>query len=543
MADPKGFMTTPRQDWPRRPVEERVRDWDEVYVPGALLPIVSKQADRCMDCGIPFCHDACPLGNLIPEWNDLVSREDWRAASDRLHATNNFPEFTGRLCPAPCEAGCVLAINQPAVTIKNVEVAVADRAWELGFTPPRPPERLSGRTVAVIGSGPAGLAAAQQLTRAGHTVAVYEKDDRLGGLMRYGIPEFKMEKRHLERRIEQMRAEGTKFRTSTAVGRDIDAAELRARYDAVVIATGATAWRELDVPGRELAGVRQAMEYLPLANRVREGDLEVSPLSAAGQHVVIVGGGDTGADCLGTAIREGAASVTQLDIYVQPGAERDEDAEPWPTYPKVYRLSAAHEEARDLRTAPAAIADARLFAASTLRFTGDTDGHVRSLHLVEVDARRRPVPDSGRSLPADLVLLALGFSGPDQEDGLVGQLGLELEPRGTVSRDAEFATNVPGVFAAGDAARGQSLIVWAIAEGRAAAAAVDRHLTEVHNRRHRSVRTTAPWPYSGSPGASDPAGRLPSWLRPPPGGRRRKRRTWQKRPSADAPDPADAAQR
>ncbi|CAM5686055.1 glutamate synthase (NADPH) OS=Streptomyces alboniger OX=132473 GN=CP975_08440 PE=4 SV=1 [Streptomyces alboniger] len=295
--------------------------------------------------------------------------------------------------------------------------------------------------------------------------------------MRYGIPEFKMEKRHLERRIEQMRAEGTKFRTSTAVGRDIDAAELRARYDAVVIATGATAWRELDVPGRELAGVRQAMEYLPLANRVREGDLEVSPLSAAGQHVVIVGGGDTGADCLGTAIREGAASVTQLDIYVQPGAERDEDAEPWPTYPKVYRLSAAHEEARDLRTAPAAIADARLFAASTLRFTGDTDGHVRSLHLVEVDARRRPVPDSGRSLPADLVLLALGFSGPDQEDGLVGQLGLELEPRGTVSRDAEFATNVPGVFAAGDAARGQSLIVWAIAEGRAVAAAVDRHLT------------------------------------------------------------------
>ncbi len=477
MADPKGFLTTPREDWARRPVEERVRDWDEVYVPGALLPIISKQADRCMDCGIPFCHEACPLGNLIPEWNDLVARKDWQAAADRLHATNNFPEFTGRLCPAPCEAGCVLAINQPAVTIKNVECAIADRAWEEGFAPPQPPDRLSGRTVAVIGSGPTGLAAAQQLTRAGHTVVVYEKDDRLGGLMRYGIPEFKMEKRHLERRLEQMRAEGTKFRTSTAVGQDVGAAELRARYDAIVIATGATAWRELTVPGRELAGIQQAMEYLPLANRVCEGDLESSPMSAAGKHVVIVGGGDTGADCLGTAVREGAASVTQLDIYAQAGAERDDDVEPWPTYPKVYRLSAAHEEAGELRTAPAADADARLFAASTLRFTGDEHGHVRSLHLVEVDAERRPLPDTGRMLPADLVLLALGFSGPDRRDGLVDQLGLAMEARGTVARHADFTTNVPGVFAAGDAARGQSLIVWAIAEGRAVAAAVDRHLT------------------------------------------------------------------
>ncbi|MFJ8597727.1 glutamate synthase subunit beta [Streptomyces shenzhenensis] len=477
MADPKGFMTTPREEWPRRPVEERVRDWDEVYVPGALLPIISKQADRCMDCGIPFCHDVCPLGNLIPEWNDLVAREDWRAAADRLHATNNFPEFTGRLCPAPCEAGCVLAINQPAVTIKNVECAIADRAWEEGFTPPRPPDRLSGRTVAVIGSGPTGLAAAQQLTRAGHTVAVYERADRVGGLLRYGIPSFKMEKRHLERRLEQMRAEGTRFRTSTRVGRDVAADELRTRYDAVVIATGATAWRELPVPGRELAGVHQAMEYLPLSNRVGEGDLVVSPLCAAGKHVVIVGGGDTGADCLGTAVRDGAASVTQLDIYAQPGADRDEDAEPWPTYPKIYRLSAAHEEARDLVTAPAADADARLFAASTLRFTGDGTGHVRSLHLVEVDAARRPLPGTGRTLPADLVLLALGFSGPDRADGLVDQLGLAMHARGTIARDAGFATNVPGVFAAGDAARGQSLIVWAIAEGRAVAAAVDRYLT------------------------------------------------------------------
>ncbi|MFJ4031715.1 glutamate synthase subunit beta [Streptomyces griseoluteus] len=476
MADPKGFMSTPRQEWPRRPVAERVRDWDEIYVPGALLPIVSAQANRCMDCGVPFCHDACPLGNLIPEWNDLVARSDWRVASERLHATNNFPEFTGRLCPAPCEAGCVLAINQPAVTIKNVEWAIAERAWEEGFVPPRPPDRLSGKTVAVIGSGPTGLAAAQQLTRAGHTVAVYEKDDRIGGLMRYGIPEFKMEKRFLDRRLEQMRAEGTRFRTSTAVGRDVPAPELRSRYDAVVIATGATAWRELALPGRELAGVHQAMEYLPPANRVCAGDLEANPLSAAGRHVVIVGGGDTGADCLGTAVREGAASVTQLDIYARPGGERDAEAEPWPTYPKLYRLSGAHEEAGELRTAPAADADARLFAASTLRFTGDARGRVKELHLVEVDERRRPVTGTERVLPADLVLLALGFSGPDRADGLIDQLGLETEPRGTLARDGEFGTNVPGVFAAGDAARGQSLVVWAIAEGRAVAAAVDRYL-------------------------------------------------------------------
>jgi len=478
MADPKGFLTTPRQEWPRRPVEERVRDWDEVYVPGALLPIVEAQADRCMDCGVPFCHEACPLGNLIPEWNDLVSRDDWRAASDRLHATNNFPEFTGRLCPAPCEAGCVLAINQPAVTIKNVEVAIADRAWEDGLAPPKPPERLTGRTVAVVGSGPAGLAAAQQLTRAGHTVAVFERDDRPGGLMRYGIPSFKMEKHHLDRRLEQLRAEGVRFRTSVEVGRDIGAAELRSRYDAVILAVGATAWRELDVPGRELSGIRQAMEYLPLSNRACQGDLDPSPLSAAGKHVVIVGGGDTGADCLGTAVREGAASVTQLDIYGQPGAERDESAEPWPTYPKIYRLSAAHEEAGELRTAPAAHADARLFAASTLRFIGDDEGRVKELHLVEVDEARRPRHGTSRVLPADLVLLALGFSGPERGGGSpVGELGLAVGPRGTLVRDERFATSVPGVFAAGDAGRGQSLIVWAIAEGRAAAAAVDGWLT------------------------------------------------------------------
>ncbi|MEB8337259.1 glutamate synthase subunit beta [Streptomyces endophyticus] len=487
MADPKGFLTTSRREAPRRPVGERVRDWDEVYVPGGLLPIIEAQADRCMDCGIPFCHEACPLGNLIPEWNDLVSRDDWQAASERLHATNNFPEFTGRLCPAPCEAGCVLAINQPAVTIKNVEVAIADRAWDEGFVSAQPPERHSGLTVAVVGSGPAGLAAAQQLTRAGHTVAVYERDDRPGGLLRYGIPAFKMEKRQLDRRLDQLTKEGVRFRTSTEIGRDLEAADLRSRYDAVIVATGATKWRELDVPGRELAGVEQAMTYLPWANRAYENGkntpqaiqkTQESPLTATGKHVVIVGGGDTGADCLGTAVRERAASVTQLDIYDRPGEARDEDAEPWPTYPKLYRLSAAHEEAGELRTAPAADADARLFAASTLRFTGDAAGHVRALHLVEVDAARRPLPGTGRTLPADLVLLALGFHGPErQAGGLIDQLGLGVDERGRLARDAAFATGVPGVFVAGDAGRGASLVVWAIAEGRAAAAAVDRWLT------------------------------------------------------------------
>ncbi|RFU85237.1 glutamate synthase subunit beta [Streptomyces triticagri] len=479
MGDPKGFLTTTRQEWPRRPVAERVGDWDEVYVPGALLPIVGPQADRCMDCGIPFCHDACPLGNLIPEWNDLVARDDWRAAADRLHATNNFPEFTGRLCPAPCESGCVLAINQPAVTIKNVEVAIADQAWERGFAGPRPPERLSGRRVAVVGSGPAGLAAAQQLTRTGHTVVVYEREDRIGGLLRYGIPEFKMTKDQLDRRLGQMRAEGTKFRPGVTVGIDVTRAELEARYDAVVLAVGATSWRELDVPGRELSGIVQAMEYLPAANRACDGDRAPSPLSAAGRHVVIVGGGDTGADCLGTAVREGAASVTQLDIHPLPESERDEVAEPWPVHPKIYRMSAAHEEAGELGSAPVAHADARLFSASTLRFTGDAQGRVRALHLVEVEPqdRRRPRTGTEQVLRADLVLLALGFTGPDPSGGLIGHPGPAVDRRGLVVRDADFATTVPGVFAAGDAARGQSLIVWAIAEGRSVAAAVDRYLT------------------------------------------------------------------
>lgn len=483
MTDPYGFLKTPRRPVPGRPVQERLHDWHEVYAGQALLPLISEQAGRCMDCGIPFCHNGCPLGNLIPEWNAYARRGDWRAAAERLHATNNFPEFTGRLCPAPCEDACVLALNADPVTIKNVEQAIADESWERGFTTPHPPQRLSGKTVAVIGSGPAGLAAAQQLTRIGHTVAVYERDDRVGGLLRYGIPEFKLEKWHLERRIAQMRAEGTKFRTGVDIGRDLDAGELRRRYDAVVVAVGATERRELPVPGRELRGIHQAMEYLTLANRVREGDFASPPLTAEGSHVVIVGGGDTGSDCLGTALRQGAASVVQLDINPEPGDDRP-DAEPWPVYPKVYRISHAHEEARGR-----AGTDPRLFASATLRFEGDASGRVRALHLMEVEpTARRPRPDTEREIPAELVLLALGFSGPEHS-ALMRQLGLALDVRGRFARDAGFAaeaarhdawpvrSRTAGVFVAGDAGRGQSLVVWAIAEGRSAAAATDRYLT------------------------------------------------------------------
>lgn len=467
MADPKGFLKHGREVATRRVVEERVKDWNEVYPDGigrALLPIIGTQAGRCMDCGIPFCHQGCPLGNIIPEWNDLVWRDDWDGAIERLHATNNFPEFTGRLCPAPCETACVLGINQDPVTIKNVEVSIIDRAWESGAVRPQPPEWLSGRTVAVIGSGPAGLAAAQQLTRAGHTVAVYERADKIGGLLRYGIPEFKMEKKHLDRRLDQMRREGTVFRAGVDVGTTLTGEQLTERYDAVVLAMGATAARDLPVPGRELGGIHQAMEFLPQANRVALGETVEGQITATDKDVVIIGGGDTGADCLGTSIRQGARSITQLEIMAQPPEDRP-DGQPWPTYPMTFRVSSAHEEGGD-----------RMYAVSTQEFLGDDDGHVSGLRLVEVDASFQPIEGTEREIPAQLVLFAMGFTGPEQP-GLIEQLGVDLDPRGNVARDASYASSVDGVFAAGDVGRGQSLIVWAIAEGRAAAAAVDTWLT------------------------------------------------------------------
>jgi glutamate synthase (NADPH) small chain len=470
MADPKGFLRTPREVASRRPVEQRVDDWHEVY-PGtagrALLPIITDQAGRCMDCGIPFCHQACPLGNIIPEWNDLVWRDDWDEAIERLHATNNFPEFTGRLCPAPCEAACVLGINQDPVTIKNVEVAIADRAWESGAVPPQPPEWLTGRTVAVVGSGPAGLAAAQQLTRAGHTVAVYERADRPGGLLRYGIPEFKMEKQHLDRRLDQMRREGTVFRSGVHVGVDVTGAELAERFDAVVLAIGSTVARDLPIPGRTLGGIHQAMEFLPQSNRASLGQQVEDQIVATGKHVVIIGGGDTGADCLGTAHRQKAASVTQLEIMGRPGEDRPA-GQPWPTYPMVFRVSSAHEEGGE-----------RLYSVSTQEFLGDEAGNVKALRLVDVemkDGRFAEVEGTEREIPAQLVLLAMGFTGPER-DSVVAQLGVDLDQRGNVARDEAYMSSLPGVFVAGDAGRGQSLIVWAIAEGRAAAAGVDRYLT------------------------------------------------------------------
>jgi glutamate synthase (NADPH/NADH) small chain len=470
VADPRGFLKITSRETPqRRPVPLRLNDWNEVYEDFSH-DVLKGQAARCMDCGIPFCHNGCPLGNLIPEWNDLVYKDRWRDAIERLHATNNFPEFTGRLCPAPCEASCVLGINQDAVTIKQVEVEIIDNAFEQGWVVPLPPDKLTGKKVAVVGSGPAGLAAAQQLTRAGHEVTVFERADRIGGLLRYGIPEFKMEKRHIDRRLAQMEAEGTVFRAGVNVGVDITAAQLRADYDAVVLAGGATEGRDLPIPGRELDGIHEAMEYLPWANRVQQGDDVLDengqpPITAKGKKVVIIGGGDTGADCLGTSHRQGAASVHQFEIMPRPPEARA-DSTPWPTYPLMFRVSSAHEEGGE-----------RVFSVNTEEFVG-ADGRVAALKVHEVmmnAGKFEKVEGTDFELEADLVLLAMGFVGPEKP-GLLADLSVEITDRGNVARNADFQSSVPGVFVAGDIGRGQSLIVWAIAEGRAAAAGADRYL-------------------------------------------------------------------
>jgi glutamate synthase (NADPH/NADH) small chain len=467
MGKPTGFIEIQRKKHPTRPVAERVHDWHEVYLPYPAGEL-EKQGARCMDCGIPFCHQGCPLGNLIPDWNDLVYHDRWHAAIDRLHSTNNFPEFTGKLCPAPCEGSCVLGINEDPVTIKSIEATIIDRAWQEGWVTPAPPPTRTWKKVAVIGSGPAGLAAADQLNKAGHSVTVFEKADRIGGLLRYGIPEFKMEKKHLDRRLAVLEAEGIVFRTGMHVGVDVPAARLRSDFDAVLLAGGAEKPRDLPVPGRELQGVHFAMEYLTLQNRRNEGDLidDTDFITARGKHVIIIGGGDTGADCLGTAHRQGARSVHQLELMPMPPQSRVAD-NPWPQWPQIFRVSTAHEEGGE-----------RLYAVSTQKFTGDATGHVRRLHAVKLERQGNtfvPVAGSEFEIPADLVLLAMGFTGPDK-GSLLTDLGVNFTDRGNVARDTRWMTNVPGVFTAGDMQRGQSLIVWAIAEGRSAARAIDQFL-------------------------------------------------------------------
>jgi glutamate synthase (NADPH/NADH) small chain len=471
MGKPTGFIEIERHKAPARPIVERVRDWSEVYEPQSALEL-RDQGARCMDCSVPFCHQGCPLGNLIPDWNDLVYRNRWQPAIERLLATNNFPEFTGRLCPAPCEGSCVLAINSDAVTIKNIELSIIERAFEEGWIRARVPATRSGKRVAVVGSGPAGLAAADQLNQAGHAVTVFERADRIGGLLRYGIPEFKMEKRFLERRLAIMRAEGVDFQADREIGVNVPVEDLQRGYDAIVLAGGACQARELRVPGRELAGIHLAMEYLTQQNKRCEGDELPHDhlISAEGKHVVIIGGGDTGADCLGTAHRQGARSVHQFELLPRPPEARAAD-NPWPEWPNVFRVSPAHEEGGE-----------RVYAVSTERFTGDERGRVSRLHAVSVAVTREHgrlkidrMAGSEFELEADLVLLALGFSGPEPH-GVVSSLGLRLTDRGTVWRDDRWMTSVPGVFTAGDMQRGQSLIVWAIADGRSAARGVDAYL-------------------------------------------------------------------
>ena len=470
MGKPTGFIEIQRKKQPTRPVEERVQDWREIYVPYPTGEL-EMQGARCMDCGIPFCHQGCPLGNLIPDWNDLVYRDRWHAAIERLHTTNNFPEFTGKLCPAPCEGSCVLGINDYPVTIKSIEAAIIDRAWDEHWVVARPPVTRTWKKIAIVGSGPAGLAAADQLNHAGHSVTVFEKSDRIGGLLRYGIPEFKMEKRFLDRRLAVLEDEGVVFRAGVNVGVDVPMSRLRADYDAILLAGGAGQPRDLPVPGRDLDGIHFAMDYLTLQNRRNEGDEipDAEFITAQGKHVVIIGGGDTGADCLGTAHRQGALAVHQLELLPIPPESRAAD-NPWPEWPHVFRVSGAHEEGGE-----------RLYSVSTQRFSGE-NGQVKRLHAVQVEmvktngrATFATVPGSAFELQADLVLLAMGFTGPEK-GALLDDLGVRMTERGNVARDGKWMTSVPGVFTAGDMQRGQSLIVWAIAEGRSAARAIDEYL-------------------------------------------------------------------
>ena len=466
-----GFMEEKRAKQPYRPVAERVTDYKQVMQPWPVEPL-KIQASRCMDCGIPFCHQGCPLGNMIPDWNDLVYRDQWHEAIERLHATNNFPEFTGTLCPAPCEGSCVLGINDDPVTIKAVELSIIDKAWENGWIKPEIAESKTGKKVAVIGSGPAGMAAAQQLARAGHEVTLFERADRIGGLLRYGIPEFKMEKSRLDRRLEQLEAEGVTFKTNAHVGDNVSVDDLRADFDALLLTGGACEARDLPAEGRELNGIHQAMEYLPMQNRLCEGDDKSDNfISAEGKHVVIIGGGDTGADCLGTANRQGCASVHQLEIMARPPSTRPED-NPWPEWPRIFRTASAHEEGVE-----------RVYSVSTKRFVDDGNGNVKALQLVNVELKNvdgrlsfEEVAGSEQEIPCDLALLAMGFLGPEKP-GMLEKLGVELDGRGNVVVDKKaWITSIKGVFAAGDMQRGQSLIVWAIAEGRSAASGIDSYL-------------------------------------------------------------------